>query len=136
MNRLEMIKRVRSFTRDFSNSIFREQDIIDYLNEGINRIKQLIPEFRDVNSLTENNSVPLLLPEMYHHLIPVYATSRCFGQDERHYQASTFMNEFETKVDELKSAIAEGSIVVIDPETGEPVDVTYNVDYVVDTYFN
>ena len=35
MNRLDLIRRVRSLTRDFSNAIFRESDIVDYINEGI-----------------------------------------------------------------------------------------------------
>ena len=35
MNRLQIIQRVRAITRDFTNSIFREQDIIDFINEEL-----------------------------------------------------------------------------------------------------
>lgn len=135
MNRLDLIRRVRSLTRDFSNSIFRESDIVDYINEGINRIRQVIPELSDLTELTDNAQSPDLLPKQYHHLLALYSASRCFSQDERHYQASNFMNEFETKLDEMKISIEEGRIKIIDPQTNQPINSTYKSDYVVDNYF-
>ena len=135
MNRLDLIGRVRSLTRDFSNSIFRESDIVDYINEGINRIRQVIPELSGLEELTDNTQSPVLLPKQYHHLLALYSASRCFGQDERHYQASNFMNEFETKLDEMKISIEEGRIKIIDPQTNQPINSTYESDYVVDNYF-
>lgn len=135
MNRLDLIRRVRSLTRDFSNSIFRESDIVDYINEGINRIRQVIPELSGLTELTDNAQSPDLLPKQYHHLLALYSASRCFGQDERHYQASNFMNEFETKLDEMKVSIEEGRIKIIDPQTNQPINSTYESDYVVDNYF-
>ena len=135
MNRLDLIGRVRSLTRDFSNSIFRESDIVDYINEGINRIRQVIPELSGLTELTDNAQSPDLLPKQYHHLLALYSASRCFGQDERHYQASNFMNEFETKLDEMKVSIEEGRIKIIDPQTNQPINSTYESDYVVDNYF-
>lgn len=130
MKRLELIRRVRSLTRDFSNSIFREQDIIDFLNEGINRFKQLIPELRGINKLLANQQEVNLIPEEYQHLLAVYATSRCFNQDERHYQATTYMNEFEIKLDELKESIMNGDITITD-ENGNSLEVGKgSVDYV------
>ena len=135
MNRLDLIGRVRILTRDFSNSIFRESDIVDYINEGINRIRQVIPELSGLEELTDNTQSPVLLPKQYHHLLALYSASRCFGQDERHYQASNFMNEFETKLDEMKISIEEGRIKIIDPQTNQPINSTYESDYVVDNYF-
>lgn len=130
MKRLELIRRVRSLTRDFSNSIFREQDIIDFLNEGIDRFKQLIPELRGINKLLANQQEVNLIPEEYQHLLAVYATSRCFNQDERHYQATTYMNEFEIKLDELKESIMNGDITITD-ENGNSLEVGKgSVDYV------
>lgn len=131
MRRNQLIARVRSLTRDFSNSIFREQDIIDFINEGIGRFKQIIPEFSGMERLLVQEQEPTLIPEHYHHLLAIYATSRCFGQDERHYQATTYMNEFETKLDELKESIMNGDIVITDPDTGLPMEVGMNaIDYV------
>jgi hypothetical protein len=135
MNRLELIGRVRSLTRDLSNSIFREVDIVDYINEGIDRIKQLIPEFAQMESLISNTSVPTMLPAHYHHLIAVYSASRCFAQDERAYQASTLMNEFEQKVEELKQSIEDGRTKILDPITGFPVTGVYEAGYVTENYF-
>ena len=131
MNRLYLIARVRSLTRDFSNSIFREADIVSFLNEGVERFKQAIPQFRNEVTLENNNSEPLLIPSYYHHILSVYASSRCFSQDERHYQSTTLMNEFETKIDELNQKIQNGEIVIIDPETGNEIGVSdNNIDYV------
>lgn len=130
MRRLEIIQRVRALTRDFSNSIFREQDIIDFINEGINRFKQVIPELNGLERLLAQQQEPTLIPDQYHHLLAVYSASRCFGQDERHYQATTLMNEFEAKLDELKQAIENGDIQIIDPDTGESIVTENENDYV------
>lgn len=135
MNRGDLIRRVRSLTRDFSNSIFREVDVVDYINEGVNRCKQILPELAGMKELTSNDVSPILLPSEYHSLLSVYSASRCFGQDERHYQASTFMNEFELKMDELKSKVEDGTVVITDAN-GETVTSTLENDYVVDVYFD
>ncbi len=135
MTRTDLIRRVRSYTRDFSNSIFREQDIILYINEGINRIKQVIPELRKMPLLNNASDKVKMLPSEYHHLIAVYATARCFAQDERHYQATTHMNEFELKIDELKQNIEAGEVIITDPDTGESIEAIYAEDYVRDNYF-
>ena len=129
MNRTQIVQKVRALTRDFSNSIFREQDIIDFMNEGIDRCKQIIPELRTMTHLLTSQQEIKLLPPQYHHLLAVYSTSRCFGQDERHYQASTHMNEFEVKMDELKTAIANGEIVIVD-DSGNAIEIDVDVDYV------
>lgn len=137
MKRSELIQRVRSLTRDFSNSIFREQDIVDFMNEGINRFKQIIPELKGTPKLLAREQEPYPIPEEYHHLLSVYSAARCFGQDERHYQATTLMNEFEVKLDELKQAVESGDVTLIDPETGEEIELGMNdVDYVnLDAYW-
>lgn len=130
MKRLELIRRVRSLTRDFSNSIFREQDIIDFINEGIDRFKQIIPELKGVEKLLANNQEVILIPEEYQHLLSVYATSRCFNQDERHYQAVNYMNEFETKLYSLKDSIDNGDVIITDEEGNVVEAGSGSVDYV------
>ncbi len=137
MNRNDLMLRVRSLTRDLSNAIFREIDIVDYINEGINRMKQVVPELKGMVPLLSNSETPILLPDAYHHLIALYSASRCFGQDERHYQATNFMNEFETKMDELKASIENGQVMIVDPVTNLPVDVgTLGIDFVkTDNYY-
>ena len=130
MKRLELISRVRTLTRDFSNSIFREQDIIDFINEGINRFKQVMPVFKITPKLLVAEQEPKPIPEEYQHLLAVYSASRCFGQDERHYQATTLMNEFEAKLYELKQGFENGDIEIIDPITGLPMNIDNVIDYV------
>lgn len=129
MNRLQITQRVRALTRDFTNSIFRENDIIDFINEGINRFKQVIPELKNLETLHANTAEPTLIPIQYRHLLALYSASRCFGQDERHYQATTLMNEFEIKLEELNTKIQGGDIVIVDAD-GNVVTSDINVDYV------
>ena len=76
---------------------FRESDIINYLDEGIDRFKQVIPEMESLIYMTTSASIPSPIPEAYQHLLSLYAVSRCFSQDSRHYQSTISMNEFEQK---------------------------------------
>lgn len=135
MNRTAIIGRVRSLTRDLSNSIYREVDIVDFINEGVDRFKQVIPELRSMEHLINQTDEPRLLPDAYHALLATYASSRCFFQDEQHYQASTLMNEFEVKLGELKIGIENGDVVITQPD-GSPIEDVYREDFVEDVYFN
>jgi len=130
MTRLELVLRVRSITRDFSNSIFREQDIVDFINEGINRFKQRIPELNGMLKLISPAQSVNLLPDEYQELLAIFASSRCYFQDERSYQATTLMNEFEVKLEEFQNDVEAGTIIIVDPGTDLPVEVTNNIDYV------
>ena len=98
-------------------------------------MKHLIPELRGMNYLYNSSDEIILLPEEYHHLIAVYVASRLCTQDERFYQAGTFMNEFETKLLDLKSAHDAGEVEFIDPITGEPVNAIKHPDNVRDVYY-
>lgn len=134
MKRSDLIRRVRSNTRDLASSIFRQVDIVDFINEGIDRIKSRVHQLRAMPYLDSDDQEVTLLPSHYQYLLAVYATSRCFGQDERHYQASTFMNEFETKLDELFNDVNEGVVVITDPD-GNPIESTNTIEYVKIVYF-
>lgn len=136
MDFTRMIERVRQYTRDTTSSIFREKDIMDFINEGIDRLK-VIPQLRKMNRLVGKNETPKYLPAEFCYLIPIYATARCFEQDERHYQAVQKMNEFEAKLEELRSLIESGEIVIKETD-GTPIDLgdSFNdVDYVIDAYY-
>lgn len=122
-------------TRDFSGSVFRDVDVHMYLNEGIDRFKQLIPELETMQHLAQNEDIPVMIPNQYQHLLALYSTSRCFFQDDRHYQSGTYMNEFESKLQEFQSKVESGDIEIIDPTTGEPVYIDSNDEYVRDNYF-
>ena len=130
----QLINRVRSITRDFNGSIFREQDIIDFINEGIDRVKS-IPQFVPMPYPIQKTDSIKYLPSQYHSLLSVYACSRCFFQDGQSYNAGTTMNEFESKLEELNGKIASGEVVIKD-ENGVPVVSDYTADFVSDVYFN
>lgn len=134
MNRLDLTKRVRRFTRDFTGTVFNENDIYNFLDEAIDRVKQYINELAGMEYLSDNWEEPILLPKQYHVLLAIYGASRCFTQDERHYQSTTFMNEFETKLDELKNRIDSGEVVIVDAD-GNEVTASTKDDYVVNNYF-
>lgn len=134
MRRLDITQTVRNNTRDLTNSVFRLTDIVMFINEGVDRMKQIIPQLDGMLSLDVPEQVPNILPSKYHHLLALYATSRCFGQDERHYQATNFMNEFEVKVDEFRSKVENGEIILLDG-TGFPITDAYTEDYVDLSYF-
>lgn len=129
MNRTQLITMVRSNARDFTNSIFRESDIILYINEGIDRVKQVIKECKPMVHLTAPTQTPIILPEEYHSLLALFSTSRCFSQDESAYRAVSFMNEFESKLDELKQGIQSGDIELTDAN-GDVVESVYIPEYV------
>lgn len=134
MRRDALVRRVRSYTRDFSNTLFKELDITDFIDEGIDRFASYIPELRGMIYLDVNESVPILLPTPYHYLLSVFSSARCFAQDERHHQAATLMNEFETKLDELKSLIDSGEITITNPD-GSIVPSPIVEDSVTNVYF-
>jgi hypothetical protein len=134
MNRAQMVTRVRNLTRDLTNTIFRQEDILEFINEAIDRCGQIIPQLSDMVYLESDSDVPTHLPRAYHSLISIYATGRCFGQDERHYQATTFMNEFEQKMDELKVNVENGRVLIKDVN-GNVVDSMLENDFVVDDYY-
>lgn len=134
MNLRELKDRIKSLTRDFDGVIFRDADLNMYINESIGRFQQVIPELKGMRKMRAAEEVPILLPEPYHHLIAIYGASRCFYQDERHYQASNLMNEFEEKLSEMKYMIESGDLDIIDEE-GNVVVIEKRMDHVVNTYF-
>lgn len=129
----DLILRVRSYTRDTSGSIFTKADIVNYLNEAIDRI-QTIQQLKGITYLVALTDVPTPLPNEYHYLIAVYSASRCMLQDEQDGRAGTLMNEFETKLDELKGKINNGEIVIKDAD-GNEVVTEIQVDYITNKYF-
>ena len=120
MNRREIVDAVRDNLRDFSGTIIRSSTIYRYINEGIDRIGQVLPELAEMEYLTGDEQVPDELPRRYHQLLVFYASGRCFDQDENSYQAVQYMNECEVKLEELRYAVDCGDVVL--GETGQIVN--------------
>lgn len=134
MNRKALVERTQVHLRDFQLTAFRQIDVIRYLNEGVERVMQIIPQFDDMETLEYDEQQPICLPKAYHHLLAVYATSRLFAQDDRFYQASTLMNEFESKIAQLYEDLIAGDVVAYDKE-GKEIIFTGNIDYVTNEYY-
>ena len=76
------------------------------------------------------------LPERYHYLLAVYASSRLFELDNDYYQATQRRNEFEhIFLNDLIPKIEAGEIIIKDSFGNEAINDTIAKDYVVDEYF-
>lgn len=134
MNLTSLALRARSLVRDLTSSLFRELDVFAYINEGIERIIQVIPELHMMNTLNDHLDELYYLPKEWQHIVSIYCASKLCTQDERYYQAGTFMNEFETKLNALKIAFDNGELIIKDPE-GNIVDFNKEPEYVTNRYY-
>lgn len=112
----DLITRVRQNTRDTTGSLFPQEDVIAFINEGVDRTRR-IKKLSKMSYLVNLSDEPDYLPQEYHHLLALYATSRCFTQDENAYSAQTFMQEYEFKTSEMEIAIKSGDIEIIPPDS-------------------
>lgn len=124
----------RQLLRDANRTIFQESEINRTINEGINRCRQ-IKELSLMKKLESSDEEPLFLPDPYHELLALFSASRCFFVDEQFQQSTILMNEFESKLFDLKSAIENGDITITDPDGNEIDTGETTIDYVVDDYF-
>lgn len=129
----EIITAVRIQVRDTDSAVFPTNEITYFINEGINRVRQSY-YFTGMEELSSSTDVPSIMPTQYHHLLSLYAVSRCFTQDMEHYQAARYMNEFEDKLLSLISQIDTGEIIVTDSE-GEEIEADYEDEFVQNEYF-
>lgn len=120
MNLNDLIKRTRSYVRDDIGALFSQEDIANWINEAIDRVKEVIYPLKGMELLRGNSDSPILMPDEWHHLLSIYSASRCSTQDEQEYRGSNFMSEFEAKLAELKQKIDNGDIIIYDTE-GNPL---------------
>lgn len=138
MNLIQLKSKVRQYTNDTNSAVFKEDTIRDFINEGIDRLRENEYFYNEV-SLPSNDSELRVLPSQYHYLLAIYAASRCFDMDERHYQGATRMNEFEQKLEDLLSKIDSGELVMKftdDQGIEHTIESGYSFDAVSNDYFN
>lgn len=135
MNIVSIRERSRSLVRDLAGGYFSDTDLRLYANEAIDRIKQIIPELRGMKNIQTPADQIIILPEEWQHLISVYVAARLCTQDERFYQATTFMNEFELKLSELKSSIEAGETILVDPKTNKAIPLHIVHESVKNVYY-
>lgn len=129
----ELVSRVRSYTRDTTATLFSLSDVQDFINEGVDKLKQ-IKGLEEMTYLTNDNDIPKLLPPQYHYCLSVYGACRCFSQDEQHYLSQTFADEFNGLFELIELGIKEGTIL-IQKTDGTLADTSVDFDGVVDVYF-
>ena len=130
----DLITRVRSYTRDTTGTLFTASDVRDFINEAIDKLRQ-IKELENIKHLSNDSDVIILLPSQYHYMTAVYGASRCFSQDEQHYQAQTYMDEFMGLFSLVELGIKEGTIFIYD-ENGQIIKDTHEPDSVENVYFS
>ena len=133
MTLIELISRVRSYTRDTTETLFDVDDIKDFINEGIDRLRS-IKQLEGMSYLKNDGDIPKLLPPRYHYLLAVYAVCRCYSQDEQHYLAQTYADEFNSIYDLLEFGIREGTITITNDD-GSPITDEIKHEVVDDVYF-
>ena len=129
----DLITRVRSYTRDTTGTLFTASDVKDFINEAIDKLRQ-IKELENIKHLSNDSDVIVLLPSQYHYMTAVYSASRCFSQDEQHYQAQTYMDEFMGLFSLVELGIKEGTISIYD-ENGQIIKYIHEPDGVENVYF-
>ena len=130
----DLITRVRSYTRDTTGTLFTASDVKGFINEAIDKLRQ-IKELENIKHLSNDSDVVVLLPSQYHYMTAVYSASRCFSQDEQHYQAQTYMDEFMGLFSLVELGIKEGTISIYD-ENGQIIKDTHEPDVVENVYFS
>lgn len=134
MTLASMLVRAGRLLRDEGNTIYSKVFLTENINEGIDRVRQLVPELKGMTWLVADGDVPILLPSNFHHLLYLYAMARCYEIDEQHFQAAKYMNEFEAKIQNLIEAMAAGEVTIIDGN-GDTVTADIRQDFVVNYYF-
>ena len=129
----DLVTRVRSYTRDTTGTLFELSDIENFINEGIDKLRQ-IKSLETMATLTNDEQSVDLLPQQYHYCLAVYSASRCFSQDEQHYLAQTFAEEFNGLYDLIELGIKEGTIVIAD-DGGNVINDNVSMDAVTNVYF-
>ena len=129
----DLVTRVRSYTRDTTGTLFELSDIENFINEGIDKLRQ-IKALETMATLTSDEQSVDLLPPQYHYCLAVYSASRCFSQDEQHYLAQVFAEEFNGLYDLIELGIKEGTIVIVDA-SGNVLNDNISLDGVTNVYF-
>ena len=128
----------RRHLKDSTQNVWTDEDIKYFIDEAIGLIKNSLPlyfatlhKIEDVDPL-DVTPTAIHIKTDYEMLIPVFASARCFEQDEQNYRAVQKMNEFESrKVDMMNEILDSDEYAAILEAAG-----TSGIDAVKDVYFN
>jgi hypothetical protein len=125
MNLKDLRDRTRLYVRDSREKRFSDKELNSYINEGVDRLRAYY-KLVDMPYVIEEMQVQYL-PEQYHYILALYASSRCFGVDNDFYQEQEKRNEFESMFTELQSKVDNGEVYITDYE--------HDAEHVIDEYF-
>ena len=128
---LNAVTDVQRHLKDSTENVWTLTDIKASINESILVIKQALPEYFTTLVEVTNNTDVIYIDNNYKNLIPLFASARCFEQDEQYYRATQKMNEFETRLQNAIDKIYESSAYsdLIDTDELESIsDVYYDSD--------
>ena len=136
MTLLDLIYMTRLYTRDNNSYVFSETMIRYFINQGIDRIRQY-KIFSGMEHLDYLDDTPTHLPSQYHYMLALFAASRCFDHDERHYEGVEKRNEFEALLSDLIADIECGNLKIVDKNNKEVVSgISCADDFIKDAYFD
>lgn len=118
----------RRHLKDTTENVWTDDDITYFINEAINIIRKVaVPYFDDLVEVV-NTSDTILIDNEFKFLIPIFASARCFEQDEQNYRATKQMNEFESRREEME-------IKILDSDEYAELIADLETDAVKDVYF-
>jgi hypothetical protein len=129
----DLKKRTQVYLRDTKGNKFPATTLTAMIFEAVDRVRQetIFSNMPYPDDVTEVS----YLPQKYHYLLAVYASSRLFELDNDFYQATQRRNEFEALFAELLDKIDAGEIEIKD-NNNTVVTVTRTGEYVVDEYYD
>ena len=127
----------RRHLKDNTQNIWTDADIKQFVNDAIALIRQAVPLYfttlyRVPYMQDDVESFDINIDEDYEMLIPLFASARCFEQDEQHYRAVQKMNEFETRLNVMVANIMESDeyaeiLIALGDNGGGAIDYVRNV---------
>jgi len=139
MQLIDIVYMTRLYTRDNNSYVFSDTMIKMFVNQGIDRIRQH-NIFSGMGYLQDSSDEPTHLPSQYHYMLALFAASRCFDHDERHYEGVEKRNEFEQLLAEMIAEIESGNLKIFDGVNGNGDEVVTGTsgtdDFVKDAYFD
>lgn len=125
----------RRHLKDSTQNVWTDADIKYFIDEAIALIKSTLPLYFATLHKIADAEVADTTPTVIHiktdytMLISVFASARCFEQDEQNYRAVQKMNEFEARKIDMVNEI-------LDSDEYAAMFESASVDVVKDVYFN
>lgn len=117
----------RRHLKDTTQNVWKDADVKAFINDAIRIVKRSIPSYfislAPVSAITDEINID----NDYAFILALFASARCFEQDEQNYRAVQKMNEFETRRTEMINEVFERTDYVGN-DFDAVQDVYYNSD--------